>query len=85
MSSGFYGSIYITVHNTVSALIAKMKSILNVQGQRNDKISQDINTMKNCISIVRNRYDDSRIVLANASVTSFMWMLKFAFKWIKIK
>lgn len=41
--------------------------------------------MKYYISIVRNRHDDSRIVLANPRVTSLKWMSTFAFKWIKIK
>lgn len=46
MSNDFYGSLCITVHNTTSAIIAKMRSILNVQGQGNNKIIQDVNAMK---------------------------------------
>ena len=62
--------VYITVHNTTSAVIAKMKSILNVQGQGNHKINRKINTTKYYVSIVRNRHDDSRIVLVDIRVTS---------------
>lgn len=39
-------AVYVIVQNAVFAVVAKVKSILNVQGQRNNKINQDVNTIK---------------------------------------
>ena len=84
----FFSNVYVTVHCICWNNKKKKgkKSILNTQGQRNNKIKQDTNTMKYYIPTVRNTYNES-LELWWPIVESFThkWLSTLAFKWIKIK